>query len=443
MKSNFLLLACLAVVFAGCIQDRYEIELTPKGDKVRRELTYSSSGETVNQIELRRLERVYDSKSKKVKNARWFSKEYDQQMPDDVGGHGIYKHWKSPMGTLTVYTERFRGSIDYASQLELRRSAVDDLVDLVVEWMKSEMGGHAEFAKIERFLKTEFRNDLHNLSIGIWQTGFETDVSQPEFFFRVGQFLIERNYFEIDQVPVLVRSLKEGTELPPVVLESIRDRLVRKFELAKTGVEATEFLASHNQAAASFNKHILSSKLANDVLCPKWSKRLGSNITKGKLGSGLTGAALWPSTLQFLSPTAVNVKFHSKVEPIFSNGSWDRNTSSIEWSQSTGERDADIATLGMSEIPRFVFSVSAEPDLDYQKSHLGDEVLSGNELAIYVLWYNALTKDEQAKLDKFIGGFDGSTRILRELNNFKRKAGADFEVQGIEQLIKAVEENKD
>jgi len=322
--------------------------------------------------------------------------------------------------------------------LELRRSAVDDLVDLVVDWMAGEMGDHAEFAKVESFLKGEFRNDLHNLSIGIWQTGFETDSHRPEFWFRVWLFLIERNYVEIEEVPGLIRSAGEATEVPPVVLKSIRDRLARQFELKKTGIEATEFLASPIKAANSFDAHIRSSKFANDVLRPKWSKRLGSKIKKGELGGDLSGAAFWPSSLEFFSPTILELKLHSEVEPILSNGSWNQSNSSIQWRQAINERDADNGELGIPEVPGFAFSVLSEPDLDYQSSHFGNEVLNGNELAIYILWYNALTKDEQAKLDKFIGGFDDSTRVMRELNNFKRKAESDFEGRGVGQLIKAV-----
>ena len=439
MKSTFPLLTCLLIMLVGCQQDEYEIELTPKGEKVQREVTYSNSSNKLNRSEIRRLEGVYDSKGKQIGEATKISSEFGEQMPDDVGGHGIYKHWKSPMGTLTVYTERFRGSNDYASQLELRRSAVDDLVDLVIEWMAAEMGDQREFPKIESFIGTEFRNDMHNLSTGIWQTGFETDTNEPEFWFRVGEFLIERDYFEIEQIPGLVRSFEDGTDGPSVILESLRDRLVRQFDLAKTGIKATEFLASNAQAERSFNKNVRSSKLVNDVLFKKWSKRLSSDFRRDELAYELFSTAFWPPSLQLFSTTTVRVKLHSKLEPVFSNGTWNKDKDLIGWAQAVNDRDTENE---IHEIPGFAFSVLSEPDLEYQKSHFGGEVLSGNDLAGYVLWYNGLTKDERAKLDKFIGGFDDSTRIVRELNGFRFKAESSFERRGIEQLKEAVVKSK-
>ena len=436
MKNLFRFLPVLfLVLLSGCTSEKYEIVLTPKDGKVERQVTYSRKNQGIG-LEVKRLEAEYDATHLRIGNSARLEKVFGERMPDDVGGHGSYKRWNSPMGNIELYLERFRGSHDYATQLSLRRDAVDDFADLLVDWLTVEIGHETGFDDVEKFLENDFRNELHNLSIGIWQTGFETDSKRPEFWFRVAQFLLERDYVQLDQIPTVVRDFQEN-KFPPVLLENLRKRLINEFPLQKIGNKATEFFATEAKIKKSFNKYIDGSELVAGVLLPKWRENLnGQSRPKRILTGEIAGAAFWPSSLPFFSSTQVAVKLKSMREPLLSNGRWNQKSGSINWAQSIGEREEQ--DLLENRIPGFAFSVVATPDLKYQTTHFGKEVLNGEKLSAYVFWYNGLTKDEQANLDKFIGGFDDSTRRVTELTNFRKRTESDFAGEGVDQLIQAL-----
>ena len=432
---TYSILTGLLLCALGCSQDKYEIELTPQDDKVKRELTYSNSNTSAFAQEVKRIEKEYGAKADWINESARLSDVVGPRMPNDVGGYGGYKKWNSPMGSLTLYHDRFRGSHDYASQLKSRHEAVEDMGDLLVDWLGIELGHLPDWDKVKKFFEDDFRNDMHNLSIGIWQTGFQTDNRNPESWFRLGQFLIEREYVELDQVPRLIRSFQDG-RFPLPLMESIRSRLNVHLGSTEAAKEATKIFSGESEFGNSFNRYVAKSDLIQDILLPKWSEIAGDKLKKRDLVSEILYAAFWPPSAPMFSPTVVKVKLNSQLEPILTNGRWDSKAGTVDWDQEIGDAEQE-------NVPGFAYSVVAQPDSNYQAKHFGIEILKGKQLANYVLWYNGLEQAEQKRIDDLINGIEPTSKIALELSKFEQTDGSSFLNQGVRQLKGAFAAKKD
>jgi len=82
-----------------------------------------------------------------------FRGRFSSRMPNDVGGHGSFTRWDTPLGSTAVYVERFRGTDDAAGELNCRQAAADSLVDLLIGWLEGEFKNDPEWPAILKFLE--------------------------------------------------------------------------------------------------------------------------------------------------------------------------------------------------------------------------------------------------------------------------------------------------
>ncbi len=154
------------------------------------------------------MARVYGGAAPKMTEKQaTFVGAFASALPHDVGGDGHYLHWGSPLGRVSIYVERFRGTDDAVTMLEARRKTVDQLVDLVIGWFDSELHGEAEWPALRKFFDTTFRHDLQNLSLYGWLQHIRPDSESinPEIAFRVTQYFVERHYASYEEAPALLR----------------------------------------------------------------------------------------------------------------------------------------------------------------------------------------------------------------------------------------------
>ena len=59
-------------------------------------------------------------------------------MPSDFGGFGVYQAYSNPMGSASLYMERFSGTDDVYGLLEQSWQAIDVLVDHLVSWLDTQ-----------------------------------------------------------------------------------------------------------------------------------------------------------------------------------------------------------------------------------------------------------------------------------------------------------------
>ena len=210
------LLAVVAVVLPGCTQTAYELELTPKEDGVHRKLAVhrTTTGEesqtsVAAKDELAVLARVYRTDVPAPQDDRHlFEGDFAEKMPADIGGAGWHGQLKSPMGATRCYVERFRGSDDLAANLERRLAAADRLAELLAEYVRAQAGDEACDRQLQSFVEGPLRRDIRNLVLYMWAgdiAGHYEDEAAAEFLVRIGQYLIERDYFAPADIPQWLR----------------------------------------------------------------------------------------------------------------------------------------------------------------------------------------------------------------------------------------------
>jgi hypothetical protein len=215
-----------ALLLAGCDHDCYEIEIRPAGDGFSRQLTcWHVGGEKDREVrplgsqEIARLAKLYAAQ-KTIEGGKKdvFTGRFAGNTPADVGGAGSYSTLDSPLGRTFWYVERFRGNDDLESQLAERREAADRLADLLVGWLRSELGDDAARGCMKQFLDHDLRRDLKNLGLYEWtaeaRKGHDNDPGS-EFLARLALYLAERGYFAPRDVPLLARTVT-STSIPTV-----------------------------------------------------------------------------------------------------------------------------------------------------------------------------------------------------------------------------------
>jgi hypothetical protein len=421
---------CVVVVLSlmaassGCTTHHFDITLTPRGDGVDRTVSVwrttsqNSERSSVGNDELTLLAQVYRHDiPAAVDRTHTFRAEFAKQMPQDVGGHGFFERYKSPCGTVTAYVERFRGSHDLIGEIEARRQAADQIIDLLVRWSETEFGQDPLFPKAKLILTTTVRQDLENLSCFVY-FGIGSEASEnvmDAMVARVSLFLVERNYATPSDLPMLARAMDDldkrgdpqrlGVLLHQVVLRQLDVRsgeeasnafaLLRDVE--RTQASLLEFL----RTTPEFRElRELSAKLEPD-----------SNVDPSDVITTPLARALLPAT--FLQATdQVTLQLLSGREPYKSNGEWDAMNRGVNWDFRVELREIKRG----SAIPSLCYALWAQPDVEFQMSHFGKVVLDDDSLLQYCLWYRGLTDSEIAEWNTFVNGLtpDNAPERLRK-----------------------------
>ena len=161
MVKRLCLFLVFCVVLAGCEEYTYEITMSPAGDQVVRRVVCSKN---MPQAVLGKLAKLYPQRT----GERTFEGKFSGELPKDVGGAGTYHCFMTSMGSLSIYSERFRGDDDLDGKLVKMRDWADKLTDLIIGWLESELGNDNNFDKLRKFCDENLRKDIKNLSLLAW-----------------------------------------------------------------------------------------------------------------------------------------------------------------------------------------------------------------------------------------------------------------------------------
>jgi hypothetical protein len=465
------LLVGLTLVWAGCAQRKcYVVEMSPQDDGLARTLTcwLEKGGQTpeiaaLPQEDLARLEKLYgrpgttDASGKRV-----FAAEFDAQTPSDVGGAGAYARYVTPFGTLWTYMERFRGDADLGpgrekldANLTKQRAAADQIVDLVVGWLQQEMGQDPAFPRVRQFLDKDLRGDLKSLLLFGWAHNVAAglgDASEEELVARAVQFLVERGYLRMTDVPavfrielasdtgqflilvqrLLARKMGVGDRQPiPASLAFLSDprRVAKSFA---SYVQKTEFFQKRVEAwkQRQKNKPKPPSPPPAETATPRPGAappvpsgqpdaRDQEPTPEGVL-EDLLGEMIgdWFDFQIFGAPDHLGVKLHCGTEPLASNGEWDEEARTVVWS-------AELKAQRL--LPFFCFAIWCRPDQAAQEKHFGSLVLEGDDLAEYAMWYCGLTKTEALEWDRLVATLKADGNWRRALEEFRFTSDPKFD----------------
>ena len=416
----------------GCDSNTYDLELRPEGDSLARELTctrgHKKDGKQVltefPDKELERFNSLYEDHSTSEEGKKHhFQGTFKARTPDDIGGSGWYLRWESDLGTVSGYVERFRGNDDLTVKLERWQDAVNRTVDLLIGWLEIELGEEPNFDHLRIFLDESFRRDLHNISLYIFSL---TSVDEPNALnlksttVRIGQMLIERNYFAPEQFPELSRALEDSTRRKnPERLLSFLQRFLSekmKMETREAIPDSLAFLKSEKRLIQSLESFLKTTDEYQEKH-QQWllEKKSDPEASKPKTLDVLTEPLVNALLRSFItSGDRVNVSLDISQEPYRTNGEWEAEEKRVKWSQSIARRD----DAGSWHMPTVLYAFWSEPNEESQRKVFGKVVLRGKSLEDYVRWYLGLTEPERHQWDVFLSTLTPET-VGAQLEQFR------------------------
>ena len=383
LAAAILALSMLAVgcLLSGCDTQTYVVELTPEGDKLRRELSLP--------------------------------------LPSQLTGNASYVRYTTRMGDLCSYSERFGGSPGVSDGLAAgsaeREKAADKLTDLLIGWFEMEMGEAHGFEKLRRFLDGQFRRDMRELARFHWMAECVEkygDNNGTGVGYHMLQYFSERGYFEPEEIPSIVRQLY--VDDPNAILA-----FVRRFLAEKMGVPPHEptppslsFLSDPESVGVFFEDYLRTTDAYKKML-EEWERKRKTNPDAPR-----------PEPAEVLSPMLTKViplnlyvlldrlyvRLNCPVEPFETNGTWHGGSGQVRWSE------------GISEVDKagtFCYATWSRPNVRFQRRHFGKVMLEGSELAEYVIWRRGLTEEEADEWDEFVAGLEPDDELREALKQFQ------------------------
>jgi hypothetical protein len=450
-----LCLLMLAVLVTGCPRNEYIVELIPHGDTIERRLTfYRADGSDSNGVpsyqafdadELAAITRFYPSTAVQHNGNRHLAvARFGSAMPADIGGAGSFTNVSTTLGSASFYLERFRGNDDLVAANAKRLHAADQLVDLVIGWSKKELGGERGYPQLHRFLDIDFRNDVKNLSLYGWMMAAapgDKDWNGEEFAVRMGQYLVERGYLDLSDLPEL-QHVAEGNDGRPLM------RLIQRMVAGKLGIPKSKpiprslyFLAEPDRALESWSRYLAKTSRYRALLHHWQAEQLKADAgtLKNRVRrvfdrnwtnspSGTVNPPSKPEPMEVVYESAgelvgmnsvsvissandhLTVKLSLAGAPAHSNGKWDQSHGQLLW-------DSDLDQQ-WGRLPVFCYASWSVADADFQKRHFGRVILAGDALQQYCLWRAGLNAAQAGEWDALLAGLGPGDEIRKKLESF-------------------------
>jgi hypothetical protein len=424
-------LAAASSIIAGCEHNVYELELRPGPEGLQRKLTVyrtstANDGEKTVAMDGEELKRVAAAHSQEIsaqellaEKRHTFETLITGAMPNDIGGNGSYIRWTTSLGSMTSYVERFRGRDNPAQLVTDRLASVDALIVHLIGWADHELAGDPHLPPVREFIDGELRRDLRDLCVYAWlytaAVGDREKVYE-ELSVRVGQFLAERDYLTFETLPQLVRKF-QSPQSEIEILASLRPVLIRKLKLpGPPSAKLSKLSESEETLQASFARYAKTTETYKK-LHDSWEQERIENPDLEELDAT---AILADSVMAAFLPSALGttddleIKLMSPLEPFRTNGSWDGEAKRVSWSSPIERADTEI-----KQWPTFAYAIWSEPDHEMQTRIFGRTVLSGETLAEYCFWHQALNQKETEDWGQFLDELRPGNGQLELIKNFR------------------------
>lgn len=429
-----LLAAFTALLFAGCDYDKYVIDMRPEGDSCRRTIVCWRGDDDARPPKIMPLagekaeaiSKLYPPKGvvpDLEPGKRGFTGVFKGTLPQDVGGLGSYTRLQSELGDLFIYVERFRGEPDQAKVLARAAYCADQLTELLALWLSSEMKDDPRLPQLLAFIRGGLREDLHNVSLYSWMPQFARNsqrlsADRPEHFaVQGGQFLVERGYFKIEDVPVLLAALSNQQERDVNAVL----RLAQRQAATRMGVPADQpvppsmaFLADTKRAAESYQRFRTTDAYRQWLTGIDIKRATGKATAKldvfdpdqpvESLLQRMVSVSLW------FGQDKVEVTLHCGEKPFSTNGTWEEPTSSVGWAGDLPPEDG---------LPLLLYAFWTVPDNAFQKAHFGRRILENEKLADYALWRATLTPAEATEWGTFLASLKPGPQLLPKVKAWR------------------------
>jgi hypothetical protein len=412
---RFLSLVVLALSLSGCQRFKYDLDLKPDGAAMQRSLTIAAAANDNKTIaiqadELERLAQVYATtvKDKSATKATLLGT-FDRTMPQDIGGAGTHATFETSLGTFHIYTERFRGQDDLLLQWERQAAAVDLFVDLAITWAEQNLKGEQGLDRLHAFLDQSFRRDLKNALLYIHWSGIDEHRADQandeharnqltEAAAMIGQYLLSRGYFEVDDIPHLYNIATDDRAQDYAIALARRQILTRMGRAPKGELPPKlSSLSSIDSWRDSLDNFVRTDPGAQARI-NAWAEMRKPEDSEAV--DKLLGAALGDLLdMRLLSDSdELTLHLHTPERPFATNGTWDSPMQTVTW-----QRSLEVQAAGATGLPPTAVALWCEPNASAQTRLFGKVILNDSELASYCLDRLALSEADAAKWDLFLG----------------------------------------
>jgi hypothetical protein len=400
-----LTVAALLVFIAGCDEEKYSIEMEPRGAQIERKFTFSGQ---LSEQEREQLSATYEQQL----DPNTFIGTFTENLPNDIGGAGFYVASTSTMGDTFFYWERFKGDDDLNYNVEQMQLLGDRLADLATGWFGRELGNHPNFIKLKEFCEHDLRQDVKNVLIYIWLSEISSRYEGPgseEMKLRIKNYLVERGYFAPAEFDIFIQRFQTDSES---VLPIVRRVIARELSYPSPGLVADwlAFLSDDEHAKLSLTQYICSTELFRDA----WeAKKLEEGNPYAEPPEPLDLIARDVNLPIFhFNPGSrlIEVTLASGCKPFSTNGKWDDESSCVVWSSPLAEDN---------DLPTFFYASWGEPNELFQREHFGCLLFIDERLSEYCLWKNGLDEDRAKEWDAFIMSISPNDNLEKRISEFR------------------------
>ncbi len=423
---------------AGCEPiTHYKVELRPKSDGLERTLTIWQTQPELKASEpprdplseeaRTRLQALFDHYEFDVEDKRHlFRGMVNEKTPPDIGGAGSYLRLANPMGATSVYLERIRGEDDQAKVLERRLTSIDQFSGHLAGWLQTELSAEPGWEVFKNFLEEDFQRDIKNIYLYFWSMdsadNFGSNLGSNEIMEKAGgallarviQYLSERDYLSLREMPVLTRWLNgERDDIGPLI-EFLQVRLSKKLktdlkpmfrhlgELFRNEKAEASFVAYFEKTPA-YQKKLEAWRQSHPESEKPSPTSLISDLIDDLIGEKLFGS---PSTFP------VEVQLFLASEPEHTNGHWEDGK--VTW---RGNPQENLESP--SDVPMLCYALWAQPNEKFQETRFGRVVLEGEALIEYSYWHESLTLEEAGKWDDHLNSMRPGPDLEARLKDFR------------------------
>ncbi len=416
-------------IWSGCVQHRYELDMSFEQGRLQRKFAGSSPDEQpLPDAERDRLSKEYGTAVTVDEQGRSIAEgTFNDVLPQDIGGAGYFHVWTTSMGSLTYCTERFRGNDDLAALLKTRLQAADQLIQLLSEWVRHEATDPAVGERIVNRLQGEIKRDLKNLSLLQWTLAAE-GANEPvksrdqELLARCIQYLLEHDWLTLNQLPQVSRGGQH-------TIDVAREAFARKFGLedGDTLVQVLPALRDEQGMEVSLNRHLATSDLYVELAGTLARQEEPHDVPTP---SDVVGALIFKVMgVELSGGDELKVRFRLPHSPIATNGMWSEE-GELTWS-------AQLEPTGQSPrnaLPALLYAAWSEPNAEFQQQHFGRVFLEDKSLGEYVLWREGLSDAEGTQWDEFLSRLQPESDIELKFDRFEFTASAESSSESRSQL---------
>jgi len=409
------LLRALTLVLCGSIwvacDKEYTVEIRPDGAAYERTFT----GRDTSQ----RWAAFYGDPTPLGKKHR-YSGRFIGATPAELGGQGSLAYFESPLGSASIYLERFGEPTQAIPRVIAIANEVEQLTTDLDVWI-NQAAPARDAENLRAFVREAIAPDLLELALRVQMQQGGRSSSIEDRAAELGAYLIERDYLTLEGVPDLF-----SNATPLAAIQALMDRRLRRTVARRPVSDRAQLPRLPEWESDSAVLQSIARALPATPGFSEWAAAQDPPInpqTLAELPSDELDDAVakWiqsrypvlvllasQATALFDAGPYVTVHLNLSSEPVSTNGAWNAAERRVEWE-----------TLSTKRSGALVYSSWAVPDTELQTRRLGQVVLEGDSLLTHVTQFAALSATDQAAWIACVDSLEPGPALTERIRAFR------------------------